>query len=119
MSPSDIELERKRKERDALAKKLVITKNKVAIAEMNSKIKLLENSRKQSTSMLEDNKNARSNDENQNTTSFMSSSSQKMDPNQSATNASTSNISNISGKNVANTPLMDLQRRPFQLEGCR
>ena len=55
MSPSDIELEKRRKEKVALAKKLEIAENEVAIVEMNNKIKFLENSRKQFVVMPEDN----------------------------------------------------------------
>ena len=51
LSPLDIELEKKRKEGDALAKKLEIAENEAAIAEMNNKIKFLEIAKKQSTAM--------------------------------------------------------------------
>ena len=59
ISPFDIELERRRKETDALAKKLEIVENESTIDEMNNKIKLLENARKQSIAMPEDNVNDR------------------------------------------------------------
>ena len=42
MTPSDIELEKRRKEKDALAKRLEIVEDEAAIAEMNNKIKFLE-----------------------------------------------------------------------------
>ena len=64
MSPFDIELERRRKEKEALAKKLEIAKNEVAIAEMNNKIKFLENYKKQVVAMPKDNMNEKSNNVN-------------------------------------------------------
>lgn len=45
LSPSDIELEKMGKEKDALAKKLEIVENEATIAEMNNKIKFLENAK--------------------------------------------------------------------------
>ena len=48
MSLSDIELEKRRKERDALAKRLEIAENEAAIAEMNNKIKFFEMAKRQS-----------------------------------------------------------------------
>lgn len=44
MSQSYIDLEKKRKERESVAKRLEIVENEVSIAEMNNKIKFLENS---------------------------------------------------------------------------
>ena len=64
ISPSNIELEKKRKEKDALVKKLVIAENEAAIAEMNNKIKFLENARKKSIVVLEDNPNGKSHNSN-------------------------------------------------------
>ena len=52
-------------------------------------------------------------------TSFLSSSSHKIDPNQFVADASTSNIMNNNTNNVANNPRMNLQRRPIHLEGYR
>ena len=116
-------MERRRKERDAIAKKLEIAEDEEAIAEMNNKIKFLENARKQSVAVPKDNVNDKSNNANQNnanfSTSFLSSSSQKIDPKKSVANASTNNIMNKNAKNFANNPRMDLQRRPIQLDGYR
>ena len=55
MSNCDVELEKKKKEREALAKKLELVENEAAIAEMNNKIKFLENAKKQLASMPENN----------------------------------------------------------------
>ena len=111
------------REREALVKRLEIVENEVAIAEMNNKIKILENARKKSIAMSKENIDDKSHNANQNTTkvstSFISSSSQKVDLNQSTIDASTSNTLNNNGKNVTNNPRMDLQRRPIQLEGYR
>ena len=65
VSPFDIELEKRRKEREAIAKRLEISKNEAAIVEMSNKIKFLENARKQFAALLEDNVNEKSNNENQ------------------------------------------------------
>ena len=46
MSPSNIELENERKEKDALTTKMEIAKNEAAIVEMNNKIKFLEMAKK-------------------------------------------------------------------------
>lgn len=123
MSPFDIELERKRKEKDSLAKKLEIAENEAAIDEMSNKIKFLENARKKSSIMPKDDVNYGSKNANQNTaklsTSFLSSSSQKINLNQSAADSSTSNTLNNSKRDVSNNSKIDLQRKPIQLEGYR
>ena len=73
--------------------------------------------------MLENNNNASSNNANQNatkiSTSNFSSSSQKIDPNQSIIDASTNKTMNNNIKNVANNPRVDLQRIRIHLEGYR
>lgn len=121
MSLFDIELEKRRKERDALAKRLEFSKNEAAIAKMNNKIKFLENTKKQFAAMPKDDDG--SNDANQNTTkvpvSFLSSFSLKVDLNKSVGDASTSNTMINTNKYSANHPKIDLQRRPVQLEGYR
>ena len=109
---------RKRKRRERLlVKRFEIAENEVAIAEMNNKIKFLENDRKKSIAVPEINTKDKSHNGNQNiakvSTFFISSSSQKVDLNQSTTNASTNNNLNNSGKNFRNTSRMDLQRRPI------
>ena len=120
LSPSDIELEKRRKEREAIAKRLEIAKNDAAITKMNNKIKFLENARKQSAALPESNVNDKSNNANQTTIGFSTSplvsSSQKDDHNQPAIDASTSNTANKNMKNVANNPRVDLQRRPYSVE---
>ena len=52
LSPFDIELERRRKGREAMAKRLEIAENEAAIAEMNNKIRFLENSKNNLLSYL-------------------------------------------------------------------
>ena len=85
MLPSNIELEKKRKEKETFAKKLEIVENEAAIAEMNNKIKFLENAKKQSISLPESNANDKSKNENQAiaglSTSPLVSSSQRTNPN--------------------------------------
>ena len=63
-SPSNIELEKRRKEREAIAKRLEIVENEATIEEMNNKIKFLENARKWSTALPKSNTNDKSNNAN-------------------------------------------------------
>ena len=57
LSPSAIKLEKRRKEREAIAKRLEIAENEATIAEMNNKIKFLENAKKQSIVLPKSNTN--------------------------------------------------------------
>ena len=79
---------------------------------MNNKIKFLENAKKKTIAMPEDNANHRSNNANQNNaklyTSFFYSSSKKIDPKKYIVDAITSNTIDKNAKNVANNPRMDL-----------
>ena len=81
MSPSNIELEKRRKERDDSDKKLEITESEATIAEMNNKIKFLEITKKKFVAMPKGNIDTRFNNVDQNTTqvlvSFLSSFSQR------------------------------------------
>ena len=94
MSPSDIELEKRRKERDTLAKRLEIVENEATIAKMNNKIKFLEMAKKQSAVMPKGNVDGGYDIADQDTTQvplpFLSSFSQKVDINKPFGDASTS-----------------------------
>ena len=123
MSPSDIELEKRRKEKDALAKRLEIVENEAAIAEMNNKIKFLEMAKKQSAVMPKGNEDGGYDNTDQNTTQvpppFSSYFSQKVDLNKPFGDASTSNANDNVRRSVPYHPKNDLQRIPVQLEGYR
>lgn len=121
MSLSDIELEKRRKERDALAKKLEIVESEAAIAEMSNKIKFLEIAKKKSTTMPKGNIDGGFDNADRNTSqvpiSFLSSFSQKVDLNKPVGEASTSNTMDNANRNVPYQPKINLKRRPIQLEG--
>ena len=119
MSLSNIELEKRRKQRDSLAKKLEIAESEVAIDEMNNKIKFLEIAKKQSIAMPKGNVDGGFDNADQVPISFLYSFSQKKDLNKSISDASTSNTMDNAKRNVPYHPKIDLQRRPIQLEGYR
>ena len=58
-------MEKRKKEREAKAKRLEIAENEAAIVEMNNKIRFLENTKKQSVVLPESNANEKPNDANQ------------------------------------------------------
>ena len=120
MSLTNIELGKKRKEKEDLARKLEIAKNEATIFELNNKIKFLEIVKKQSVAMPKGNgfENA-DQDTTQVPLSFLSSSSQKADLNKPFGDASTSNANDNARRNVPYPPRIDLQRRHVQLEGYR
>ena len=109
MSLTDIELEKKRKEKEDLAKKLEIAKNEAAIAEMNNKIKFLEIAKKQSSAIPKGNgfDNAEQ-DASQVSLYFLSHSSYKADLNKPFGEASTSNADDNARRNVPYKPKIDL-----------
>ena len=123
MSLSDIELEKRRKEKFSLVKKLEILENDVAIDEMNNKIKFLEMAKKQSEVVPKGNEDGGYDNTDQNTTQvpfpFLSSFSKKVDLNKPLGDASTSNANDNVRRNVPYHPRIDLQRRHVQLEGYR
>jgi hypothetical protein len=120
MSQSDIELEKKRKEREAIAKRLEIAENEAAIAEMNNKIRFLESSKMQSgnatNNVTHSGNVVNPNNANSSSSTGPSSSDLKINQTQLNCNTTTSNIPNNS--HTQNT-WVGPQRRPIQLEGYR